>query len=140
MKFSIKDFFSKCDQIRSFLKKPLMEKLIFCAVQTNEKSLQKTQFLVTIIMKHNLLLLLFYILSFIIRILIIPKLVNKFALDLHSWPVEQFFTHSAKVFKYTSTHNIYIMPTFGRNNRAALLIWYKKVIATYSTRRSLRAN
>ena len=82
--FTIKDFFSKCDQIRSFLKKPLMEKFIFCAVQTNEKSLQKTQFLVTIIMKHNLLLLLFYILSFIIRILIIPKLVNKFALDLHS--------------------------------------------------------
>ena len=39
MKFSIKDFFSKCDQIRSFLqiwshllKKPLMENLIFCAV------------------------------------------------------------------------------------------------------------
>ena len=40
MKFSIKDFFSKCDQIRSFrriwshlLKKSLMENLIFCAVQ-----------------------------------------------------------------------------------------------------------
>ena len=39
MKFSIKDFFSKCDQIRSFLqiwshllKKSLMENLIFCAV------------------------------------------------------------------------------------------------------------
>ena len=39
MKFSIKDFFSKCDQIRSFLriwshllKKPLMENFIFCAV------------------------------------------------------------------------------------------------------------
>ena len=38
MKFSIKDFFSKCDQIRSFLriwshllKKSLMEKFIFCA-------------------------------------------------------------------------------------------------------------
>ena len=38
MKFSIKDFFSKCDQIRSFLriwshllKKPLVENLIFCA-------------------------------------------------------------------------------------------------------------
>ena len=37
MKFSIKDFFSKCDQIRSFLricahllKKSLMEKFIFC--------------------------------------------------------------------------------------------------------------
>ena len=39
MKFSIKDFFSKCDQIRSFqrirlhlLKKSLMENFIFCAV------------------------------------------------------------------------------------------------------------
>ena len=39
MKFSIKDFLSKCDQIRSFLriwshllKKPLMENFIFCAV------------------------------------------------------------------------------------------------------------
>ena len=43
MKFSIKDFFSKCDQIRSFfrsslriwshlLEKSLMENFIFCAV------------------------------------------------------------------------------------------------------------
>ena len=39
MKFSIKDFFSKCDQIRSFLrilshllKKSSMENFIFCAV------------------------------------------------------------------------------------------------------------
>ena len=39
MKFSIKDFFSKCDQIRSFLriwshllKKSLMENFTFCAV------------------------------------------------------------------------------------------------------------
>ena len=39
MKFSIKDFFSKCDQIRSILriwshlpKKSLMENFIFCAV------------------------------------------------------------------------------------------------------------
>ena len=39
MKFSIKDFFRKCDQIRSFLgmwshilKKSLMENFIFCAV------------------------------------------------------------------------------------------------------------
>ena len=38
MKFSIKDFFSKCDQIRSFLqtwsyllKKSLMKNFIFCA-------------------------------------------------------------------------------------------------------------
>ena len=41
MNFLIKDFFSKCDQIRSFLriwshllKKSSMENLIFCAVQT----------------------------------------------------------------------------------------------------------
>ena len=39
MKFYIKDFFSKCEQIRSFLliwshllKKSLMENLIFCAM------------------------------------------------------------------------------------------------------------
>ena len=39
MKFSIKDFFSKCDQIRSYLqiwsyllKKSFMENFIFCAV------------------------------------------------------------------------------------------------------------
>ena len=41
MKFSIKDFFSKCDRIRNFLriwshflKKSLMENYIFCAVLT----------------------------------------------------------------------------------------------------------
>ena len=41
MKFSIKDFFSKCDQIRSFLrtcshllKKSLMENFIFCAAMS----------------------------------------------------------------------------------------------------------
>ena len=32
MKFSIKDFFSKCAQIRRELKKSLMENFIFCAV------------------------------------------------------------------------------------------------------------
>ena len=32
MKFSIRDFFSKCDQIRSLLKKSLMEIFIFCVV------------------------------------------------------------------------------------------------------------
>ena len=42
MKFSIKDFFSKCDQIRSFLriwshllKKSVIENFIFCAVKRN---------------------------------------------------------------------------------------------------------
>ena len=41
MKFSIMDFFSKCDQIRSFLriwshllKKSIMENFVFCAVRT----------------------------------------------------------------------------------------------------------
>ena len=50
MKFSIKDFFSKCDQIRSFqqisshlLKKSLMENFIFCAVSYFLKN-QYTQF------------------------------------------------------------------------------------------------
>ena len=40
MKFSIKDFFSKCDQIRSFLriwshllKKSLLKNFIFCGVE-----------------------------------------------------------------------------------------------------------
>ena len=43
MKFSIKDFFSKCDQIWSFLgiclhllKKSLMENFIFCVVYRKE--------------------------------------------------------------------------------------------------------
>ena len=43
MKFFIKDFFSKCDQIRSFLwiwshllNKPLMGNFIFCAVGLQE--------------------------------------------------------------------------------------------------------
>ena len=47
MKFSIKDFFSKCDQIRSFLriwshllKKSLMENLIFCAVIYAQRRIQ----------------------------------------------------------------------------------------------------
>ena len=42
MKFSIKDFFSICDEIRSFLwiwshllKKSLIENFIFCAVNNN---------------------------------------------------------------------------------------------------------
>ena len=45
VKFSVKDFFSKCDQIRSFLriwsyllKKILMENFIFCAVHVNSFS------------------------------------------------------------------------------------------------------
>ena len=49
MKFTIKDLFSKCDQIRRFLwiwshllKKPLMENLIFSAVDAvNETSLER---------------------------------------------------------------------------------------------------
>ena len=48
MKFSIKDFFSKCDQIRSFLrmsphllKKTLMENFIFCVVSGTFKDLHR---------------------------------------------------------------------------------------------------
>ena len=44
MKFSIKDFSSKCDQIRGFLRiwsdlleKSLMENFIFCAVEAHIK-------------------------------------------------------------------------------------------------------
>ena len=44
MKFSVKDFFSKCDQIRRFLriwsyllKKSLTENFIFCAVEADEE-------------------------------------------------------------------------------------------------------
>ena len=33
MKFSIKDIFSKCDQILHLLKKSLTENFIFCAVE-----------------------------------------------------------------------------------------------------------
>ena len=47
MKFSIKDFFSKCDQICSFLriwshlpKKSLMEHFIFCAVDLFREQLE----------------------------------------------------------------------------------------------------
>ena len=45
MKFSIKDFLSKCDQIRRklriwlyLLKKAFMEDLIFCAVKVTQKN------------------------------------------------------------------------------------------------------
>ena len=47
MKFSIKDFFSKCEEIRSFLgiwshllKKSLMENFIFCAAAILEETIQ----------------------------------------------------------------------------------------------------
>ena len=50
MKFSIKDFLSKCDQIRRnlriwshLLKKPLMENFIFCAVYIYKKADPKRQ-------------------------------------------------------------------------------------------------
>ena len=49
MEFSIKDFFSKCNQIRSFRRiwvhvrnKSLMENVIFCAVlETHQNSVEK---------------------------------------------------------------------------------------------------
>ena len=47
MYFSIKDFFSKCDQIRSFLriwshllKKFVIKKFIFCVVKMEKQDLQ----------------------------------------------------------------------------------------------------
>ena len=40
MKFSIKDFFSKCDQIRSFLKKSLMENFIFLCSENFAKTIR----------------------------------------------------------------------------------------------------
>ena len=50
MKFSMKNFFSKCEQIRRnlriwshLLKKSLMENFIFCAVQDNGQYLQSNQ-------------------------------------------------------------------------------------------------
>ena len=50
MKFSIKNFFSKCDQIRSFLmiwshllKKSLMENFIFCVVSELEINIQEVK-------------------------------------------------------------------------------------------------
>ena len=53
MKFSIKDFFSKCDQIRRFLwiwshllKKSLMENFIFCAVWENSSLRTTYHFLI----------------------------------------------------------------------------------------------
>ena len=49
MKFSVKDFFGKCDQIRSFLriwshllKKSLMENFIFCAMKSDNYHFAKT--------------------------------------------------------------------------------------------------
>ena len=52
MKFSIKNFFSKCDQIRRklriwslLLKKSLMENFTFCAVQRNRLRLSSVEFL-----------------------------------------------------------------------------------------------
>ena len=38
MKFSIKNFFSKCDQIRRKLKESLMKNFIFCAVLAPPKT------------------------------------------------------------------------------------------------------
>ena len=52
MKFSIKDFFSKCDQIRSFLRiwshllrQFLMENFIFCAVYASAKTQEREDYL-----------------------------------------------------------------------------------------------
>ena len=62
MKFSIKDFFSKCDQIRRFpriwshlLQKSLTENLIFCAVTHITFQIWKnhTGFLKTFLILHS---------------------------------------------------------------------------------------
>ena len=62
MKFSIKDFFSKCDQIRSFLwiwshlqKKALMENFIYWAVQTICQDML-IKFVIKVYANHNSLL------------------------------------------------------------------------------------
>ena len=54
MKFSIKDFFSKCDKIRNFLRNPshllrksLMENFIFCAVKPLLGGIGNSQTLLT---------------------------------------------------------------------------------------------
>ena len=69
MKFSIKDFFSKCDQIRSFLgiwshvpKKSLMENYLFCAVAdsfTFDEEILKEKLNLSFIFNLNLDVLLF---------------------------------------------------------------------------------
>ena len=41
MKFFVKDFFSKCDQMDRLLKKSLMENFIFCAVMLRHFSYMK---------------------------------------------------------------------------------------------------
>ena len=63
MKLSMKNFFSKCDQIRSFLrmwscllKKSLMENFIFCAVFVAYIG----QALVTVVMRTVVMLLFFH--------------------------------------------------------------------------------
>ena len=43
LKFSIKDFFSKCDQIGRKLRKTLMENFIFCAVSLFGKKRDQKQ-------------------------------------------------------------------------------------------------
>ena len=58
MKLSIKGFFSKCDQVRSFLpiwwqllKKSLMENFIFCAVEGS--GLKSTSYLMKLYNTHK---------------------------------------------------------------------------------------
>ena len=58
MKFSIKDFFSKCDQARRklriwshLLKKSLMENFIFCAVYPTKREIEIEQIHVKFILK-----------------------------------------------------------------------------------------
>ena len=60
MKFSIKNFFSKCDQVSSFLriwshllKETLMENSIFCAVSGGSKELRDYAIFYSMLMKFS---------------------------------------------------------------------------------------
>ena len=59
MKFSIKDFFSKCDEIRSFLRdwshllKKSLKKIKFCAVNLLEKRLKHVEDGITLLLTFH---------------------------------------------------------------------------------------
>ena len=64
MKFSVKDFLGKCDQIRRFLriwshllKKSLMENFIFCAMKSDNYHFAKTSCCIVWYMSFTILLI-----------------------------------------------------------------------------------
>ena len=86
MKFSIMDFFSKCDQIRSFLriwshlvKKSLMENFIFCASYFSKKN-NKNKFYEDIHKIHRNRLLLIYF--FLTKVVDLPATLLVFFVSL----------------------------------------------------------